>query len=168
MTDLSKVSDCIDLALLIPKLSAFGVPPLSLKLIYSYLSNRTQRIKIDENFSNRTDIGFGVRHGSVLGTILFNIDMIDLFYECEDSNVASYADDTTPYSCATDIPSVAKELQVSSTKLSPWFKNNYLKANPGKSCILLSSTKQEIVSVDGIPVALSSHEKLLGVTIDSE
>ena len=42
--------------------------------------------------------------------------MIDLFYECEDSSVASYADDTTPYSCATDIPSVALELQAFATK----------------------------------------------------
>ena len=79
-------------------------------MIYSYLSNRTQRIKINENFSNRTDIEFGVPQGSVLGPVLFNIDMIDLFYECEDANVASYADDTTPYSCATDIPIVALEL----------------------------------------------------------
>ena len=86
------------------------VLPLSLKLVYSYLSNRTQRIKINENFSDRTDIEFGVPQGSILGPILFNINMIDLFYECEDSNVASYADDTTPYSCATDIPSVALKL----------------------------------------------------------
>ena len=40
---------------------------------------------------------FGVPQDSVLGPLLFNIDMINLFYECEDSNVASYADDTTPY-----------------------------------------------------------------------
>ena len=95
--------------------------------------------------------------------------MIDLFYECEDSSVASYADDTAPYSCATDIRSVALELQASATKLFIWFKNNHLKANPGKSHILLSSKKPEIVSVDGISiVAASSHEKLLGVIIDSE
>ena len=34
--------------------------------------------------------------------------------------------------------------------------------------ILLSTNKLEIVSIDGIPLAASSHEKLLGVTIDSE
>ena len=39
--------------------------------------------------------------------------MINLFYECEDSDVASYADDTTPHSCATDIPSVALEVHAS-------------------------------------------------------
>ena len=47
-------------------------------------------------------------------------------------------------------------------------KNNYLKANPGKSHILLSSKKLEIVSVDGISIAANSHEKLLGVMIDPE
>ena len=92
------------------KLSAFGASPLSLKLIYSYLSNRTQRIKISENFRDRTDIEFDVPPGSVLGPPFVNINMADLFYECEDSNVASYADDTTPYSCATGLPRVALEL----------------------------------------------------------
>ena len=58
---------------------------------------------------------FGVPQGSVLGTLLFNIDMINLFYKCEDANVASYADDTTLYSCATDIPIVASETQASAT-----------------------------------------------------
>ena len=61
--------------------------------------------------------------------------MTDFFYECDDSIVASYTDDATPYSCATDIPSVTLELQASATKLFRWFKNNHLKANPLKSHI---------------------------------
>ena len=91
--------------------------------------------------------------------------MINLFYECEDSNVASYADDTKPYSCATDLPSVPLDVQASAAKLFRWFKNDHLKANAGKSYILLSINKLEI---DGIPLAASSYGKLLGVTIDSE
>ena len=87
--------------------------------------------------------------------------MINLFYECEDSNVTSYANDTTPYSCATDIPSVELEVQSSATKLFLWFKNDHLKANAGKSHILLSTNKLEIVSIDGIPLVASDHEKLL-------
>ena len=39
--------------------------------------------------------------------------MIDLFCECEENDITSYADDTTPYSCATDMPStVISELEV--------------------------------------------------------
>ena len=95
--------------------------------------------------------------------------MINLFYECKDFNVASYADDTTPNSNATEIPSLPLEVQVSATKLFRWFKNNHLKVNPEKSHILLSTNKLEVVSIDGIPgIAASSHEKLLGITIGSE
>ena len=65
-TDLSKAFDCTDHTLLIVKLSAFRVPPLSLKLIYSYLSDRTQRIKVNENFSNIADIEVGVPQRSIL------------------------------------------------------------------------------------------------------
>ena len=64
LTDLSKAFDCTDYTLLISKPFAFEVSPLSLKLIYSYLSNRTQRIKINKNFSDRTDIEFGVSQDS--------------------------------------------------------------------------------------------------------
>ena len=79
LTDLSKAFDCIDHTLLIAKLSAFEVSPSALKLLYSYLSNRTQRMKINENLSDRTDIEFDVPQGSILGPILFNINLIDLF-----------------------------------------------------------------------------------------
>ena len=111
---------------------------------------------------------FGVCQCSILGPILFNINMIDFFYECEDSNIASYADDRTPYSPSTDIPSVALKLQASVNNIFCWFENNHLQVDPGKSHILLSSKKPETVSVDGIPLVASSHEKLLGVIIDSE
>ena len=64
------------------------------------------RVPLGSQFSNFSKVllrsEFGVPHDSVLGPLLFNIDIINLFYECEDSNVASYADDTTPYSFATD------------------------------------------------------------------
>ena len=103
--------------------------------------NRAQRIKINKNVSDKTDTDFGILQGSVLGPLLFNINLIDLFYERKDSNVASYADDTIPYSCAADIASVALELLTSATKLFHWFKNSHLKANQGKSHILLSTKK---------------------------
>ena len=71
-----------------------GVSSTVLNLIHSYLTNRTQRI--NNSFSRRSSIEYGVLQGSVLGS-LFDIDLIDLFYWCEDSSIANYAEDKTPY-----------------------------------------------------------------------
>ena len=109
-TDISKAFDCIDHTLLTTKLSWYGVTPKSVKLTFSYLSNRKQGVRINNSYSRKSD-KYGVPQGSVLGPLLFSIDLIDLFLECEVDNIASYADDTTPYSCPQDISSVISELQ---------------------------------------------------------
>ena len=66
-------------------------------MIFSYLNNRTQGTKIKISFSKTSNILYGVPLGSVLEPLLFNIHLNDLFYECEESDIASYADDTTRY-----------------------------------------------------------------------
>ena len=115
LNDLSKAFDCIDHTLLIAKLSAFGVSPLSLKLIYSYLSNRTQRIKINESFSNITDTEFVVPQGSVLVSLLFNIYMIDLFTNAEILMLQVTL--MTQHRIQVQQTYLELELQVSATKL---------------------------------------------------
>ena len=52
MMDLSKAFDCIPHNLLIAKLHAYGFAKNSLKLIYSYLEKRNQRVKINSEFSS--------------------------------------------------------------------------------------------------------------------
>ena len=94
--------------------------------------------------------------------------MIDLFYECEEIHIANYADDTTPYSCGTDIPTVISELQYIPTKVFNWFVNNHMKANPGKCHLLFSNKSPEVVSIDGIQIRSSTVGTQLGITIDSE
>ena len=109
-TDLSKAFDCLDPKLLIGKLNSYGVSLLANKLIYSYLNSRTQRIKINDTYSERFTTEYGVPQGSVLGPLLFNIYIIDLFYECEGSDIVNYADDTTSYACGDDISTVITKL----------------------------------------------------------
>ena len=145
-----------------------GVSPLSINMIFSYLNNRTHRTKINECFSERSRIEHGVPQGLILGPLLFNINLIDLFYECEESNIASYADDTTPYSCARDTQTVISELKSISSKLFHWFQYNHLKANPGKFHLLLSSKTPTDVSTGDASIKTSTKETLLGILIDSE
>ena len=91
-----------------------------------------------------------------------------MFYECEESNIASYADDTTPYSCARDTQTVISELKSISSKLFHWFQYNHLKANLGKCHLLLSSKTPTDASIGDASLKTSSKETLLGILIDSE
>ena len=111
LTDFSKAFDFINHPFLMAKLYNYAVSPLSINTIFSYLNNRTYRTKINECFSERSRIEHGVLQGSILGPLLFNIDLIDLFYECEESNIATYADDITPCFCARDTQTVISKLK---------------------------------------------------------
>ena len=99
----------------------------------------------------------------MLGSLLFNIDLIYLFLECEDDNITSYADDTTPYSCAQDISSVISELQRIAKKTFDWCRNNDMKANPGKCHVIFSSNTQREIHFANTSIASSLNEKLLGI-----
>ena len=92
--------------------------------------------------------------------------IIDLFYECEESNIVSYADDTTPYSCARVTQTVISELKSISNNFFHWFQYIHLKANLGKCHLLLSFRTPTDVSIGD--ASLSTKETLLGILTDSE
>ena len=104
----------------------------------------------------------------MLGPLLFNIDLVDLFLECEVDNINSYVDDTTPYSFAENMSSVITKLQRIANKIFRWFENSHMKANPGKSHVLLSSNIQRVVPFDYVQITSILSEKLLGITFDLE
>ena len=84
--------------MLIAKLNAYGLSLPALKLITDYLQNRKQRTKISSVYSDWEDTISGVPQGSILGPLLSNIFLCDLFLEDKNNDFANYADDTTPYS----------------------------------------------------------------------
>ena len=100
LTDLSKAFDCILHDLLIAKLAAYGFDYNSLQMLQSYLSNRKQRTKINDAYSKFCEILFEVPQGSILGPLLFNIYICDMFYDINGYDIVSYADDNTPYEVA--------------------------------------------------------------------
>ena len=103
MMDLSKAFDCIPHELLIVKLHTYGFSKERLKLTCSYLKGRNQRDKINSKYSSWREILNGVPHGSVLGSLLFNISIKDLFFFVENSQVCNYPDDNSPTVADVDL-----------------------------------------------------------------
>ena len=95
--NLSKTFDTINHELLIAKLHAYGFSKSSLTLLFNYLSDRWKRTKINLSFSDWHELLQGVPQGSVLGPLLFNIYLNDIFYILKDAIICNFADDTTPY-----------------------------------------------------------------------
>ena len=108
-----------------------------MRLIHDYLTNRKQRTKIDDNYSSWTEILFGVSQGSILGQLLFNVFLADLFFIVKDIDIANYADDNTSFIVEDNIENVIVSLEEATNALFDWFDNNRLKSNPDKCHALL-------------------------------
>ena len=166
LTDLSKAFDCICHDLLIAMLNAYGLERNALKLVYDYLSNRSQKTKVGSSFSTYLDIVYSVPQGSILGPLLFNIDLCDLFFENYSSDFANFADDTTPYERGHSFNEAINNLETTTEKVFEWFSFNNLKANTSKCHLFVSPYEPVSLNVRGSTIESSSCEKLLGIFID--
>ena len=110
LMDVSKTFDCLPHELILAKLHAYGVDIKSLKLLQDYLSNRTQRVKLDSTFSSWLGILLGVPQGSILGPLFFNIFLNDMLGFVEKTDICNFADDNTIYSCANSVNDVIENL----------------------------------------------------------
>ena len=168
LTDLSKAFDCICHDLLIAKLNAYGLSLPALKLVHNYLQNRKQRTKNGTAYSLWEEIFSGVPQGSILGPLLFNIFLCDLFLTIEDNYFTNYANDTTPSVIGNDAEEVVSELKAITQKLFTGFAQNKMKVNLNKCHLLLSTTDAFNFEISETEICNSNSKKILGVTFDNK
>ncbi len=127
--DQSKAFDCIPHDLLIAKLHAYGLDENSLVFIYSYLKRREKAVRINNTYSSFETILSEVPQGSVLGPILFNFYINDLFYFITQATLYNYADDNILSYFSKTIPNLINVLEKEANTALKWLENNHMIAN---------------------------------------
>lgn len=169
--DISRAFDKIWHNGLIYKLIKFKFNGNIVKLIKSYLLNRTFRIKIDDTFSSWKNIKAGVPQGSILSPTLYIIYTSDM-PKPMDTIIATFADDTAILTSEENPNYIHSRLQRGINHLESWFSLWRLEINEQKSVAVIFSKKRNIqireITINNIPLSWSESAKYLGVTLDKK
>ena len=111
--------------------------------------------------------------GSILGPLLFNIFINDIFFIDNDVTLYNYADDNCIAYAHKDIETIKSVLERDIKKMLDWFKNNSLQANPSKfqSMLLKNKTvnaEDFNIIVDNDILNLTDDMTVLGINMDNK
>ena len=177
MVDFRKAFDLVDHSLLLQKLKLYKCDENSLSWVNSYLSNRTQRVSMNNKFSASEPIRYGVPQGSILGPLMFLIFINDLPLVLKTAVTSTdlYADDTTAYDIQSNMQTLQQNLQNALILLNKWCRENGMVINTDKTTVMLITSRQKRSNLqdnnlehifNDFDLKLSSNEKILGVQIE--
>ena len=178
--DISKAFDSVRHDILLEKLEHYGIRGIVLSWFKSYLSGRTQKVKVNDVWSQVfCNISIGVLQGSILGVLLFLIFVNDLL----GNNVSNFykvtfADDTTALIKHDSLDILQDLCNTELNSLSQWFTSNKLLLNAKKSKFIIFSPKNNInvnldllinnVTLTQIPNEKEKSVRCLGFYIDEK
>ena len=171
--DFSKAFDTVDHAILLKKMSHYGIRGNALKWFESYLSNRKQYVTYNGISSVTKTVKCGVPQGSILGPLLFLIYINDLCSVCKHTFPILFADDTNLFSSGKEIKTLETNINNELSHISIWLKVNKLSLNIKKTHYMIFRKRKKDslnvkLSIDGELINEVDKTKFLGVLIDNK
>lgn len=169
-TDFSKAFDKLDHALLLNKCEKFGLSSSLIKLLASYLHNRSQLVQY-RGFQSKTFLQLsGVPQGSVLGPLLFNMFVNDIVDNIDVGHLL-YADDLKIF-CQISTENDCVLLQKNLDNINAWCTVNNLDLNVSKCNVMSFSRSQNLLkynyNLTGVILNRPNYIKDLGVFFDAK
>lgn len=183
LLDVEKAFDTVWIEGLIFKLIKFKFDPHIIRAIYSFLSDRTFQVKVDNTLSQSFNILAGVPQGSLLGPILYTLYTSDIPPPPilpQPIKSLSYADDIIIYTSKRNIMKAADDLNNYLNQLSAYFNKWKIKINNAKceaitfkGCKVL--TKKQNQNCNNIQLQINNtiiqkkkEIKYLGITLSED
>ena len=190
MLDLSAAFDTVNHHLLLNRLRyRFGVYNKVLAWLESYLTNRTQKVVIQNGDGQKAQsaskpLTQGIPQGSILRPILFNLFVAPLGELCRAKGVSfqGYADDTQNYLSFWPMPGslnnqteCIEKLEKCIDAVRHWMQTNFLKLNENKTEFIILGLPKQLKKVGNINIRIGediisnvSALKNLGIFLDAE
>lgn len=170
--DLKKAFDTIDHSILLNKLERYGIRGVAWNWIDSYLKERQQFVRMGEFKSDYRTIVCGVPQGSILGPVLFNLYINDIFKVSKLVQLILFADDTNIFFASEDYNTAIEVMNVELRKLKNWMDVNKLSLNLSKTKAMVfgnQNVNHELpIVVNGVEIKKVTETTFLGITIDSK
>ena len=166
--DLSAAFDTLDCEGLCRKLALFGVKPRSVSWVRSFLTGRSQRVRIGNKVSGARMVATGVPQGGVLSPLIFVIFVSDLQDWLHHSSAPTYADDTSTATYGKTAQETMEKMEEDAQQVLQYMASNGLVANAKKTSFLLLNSKQTgqdvTLKIGSETVTRDCSAKLLGIT----